>query len=130
MSDAAVTVLVSGLVTITTMVIGFMTLWIKLRYGVETKIDNNTALTTAGTLAAADNAKVAVEAANLAANKVAATEDKITKMLNGQLEERIRHIVKDCFDPLNEMVRLHAEQDEKNMAEIRSALDEMRAKLS
>ena len=34
MSDAAVSIVVTGVITLTTMVIGFLTLWIKLRYGV------------------------------------------------------------------------------------------------
>ena len=59
MSDAAVTILVAGLVNVVTMVVGFLTLWVKLRYGVEkadsiarkadlveTKLDHNTQVTT------------------------------------------------------------------------------------
>lgn len=52
MSDAAVATLVSGVVTIVTMLVGFLTLWVKLKYGVEktkdveSKVDHNTALTT------------------------------------------------------------------------------------
>lgn len=59
MSDAAIASIVTGIVTISTMVIGFLTLWIKLRYGVEKaeevatkaqdmedKIDHNTTITT------------------------------------------------------------------------------------
>lgn len=58
MSEAAITSIITGLVTITTLVIGFLTLWVKLRYGVakaetialqaesvENKIDHNTHLT-------------------------------------------------------------------------------------
>jgi len=58
MSDAAVTTIVTGFVTIVTMVIAFLTLWVKVRYGVgrveeivtktravENKIDHNTTMT-------------------------------------------------------------------------------------
>ncbi len=61
MSDAAISSLVTGLITVTTMVVGFLTLWVKLRYGtqmaekaaskaaeVEDKIDANTVLTVKG----------------------------------------------------------------------------------
>lgn len=116
----------SGLVTITTMVVGFLTLWVKLKYGVEFKIDSNTEITRAGTKVATDNAKIAAVAASAAAQKATATEDKITDMLNGQLDNKIRTIVKECFDPLSNAVSAHAGQDEKNMAEIRKALDELK----
>ena len=67
MSDAAVTSIVTGVITIASMLIGFMTLWVKVRYGidkaeaasveatkqaivkatdVEKKIDNNTVIST------------------------------------------------------------------------------------
>lgn len=58
MNDAAIANVVTGLVTITTLVVGFLTLWVKLRYGaeqaekaarkadvVERKIDYNTTKT-------------------------------------------------------------------------------------
>ena len=59
MSDAAITALVSGLVTITTIVVGFLTLWVKLKYGAEKvdyvaqKLDANTELTSEAKDAAA-----------------------------------------------------------------------------
>ena len=34
-SDSAVAILVSGLITVTTMVVGFLTLWVKLKYSAE-----------------------------------------------------------------------------------------------
>lgn len=126
MSDAAVIALITGVGTIVVTVVGFLTVWLKLRYGVEPKIDTNTEVTKAGTKAAFDNAKVAATAATAAAQKALATEDKITDLLNGQLDIRIRTIVKECFDPLSSAVSAHAEQDEKNMAEIRKALDELK----
>lgn len=51
MSDAAITSIVSGAVTVFMSLIGFFTLWAKLRYGVQKveeashKVDENTVLT-------------------------------------------------------------------------------------
>ena len=58
MSDSAVATIVAGIITVVTMVIGFLTLWVKLKYAgskaeeaadkaviVEKKIDDNTATT-------------------------------------------------------------------------------------
>lgn len=51
MSDSAVANIMTDLVTITITVVGFLTLWVKLRYGirktesVESKLDDNTAMT-------------------------------------------------------------------------------------
>lgn len=69
LSDAAIPVIVTGLVTITTVVVGFLTTWVKLKYGVdkaeeaatkaaqvEEKIDENTVISTA-----AKNAAMAAE---------------------------------------------------------------------
>ena len=126
MSDATVVALVTGLGTIVATVVGFLTLWVKLKYGVEFKIDTNTEMTRAGAKAATDHAKIAATSANAAAQKATATEDKITNMLNGQLDVRIRTVVKECFEPLEIAVQAHAEQDEKNMAEIRATLDQMK----
>lgn len=138
MSDAAIATLVTGVLSLATMVIGFLTLWIKLRYGVERtealaqktqtveyKIDTNTALTRAGTEAATENAKVAATAANEASRK----SDNIAEKLNGVLDDKIRAIVKEHTEPLMAMFRLHVEQDDKNMTEIRQALSNLRDRL-
>lgn len=59
MSDAAISSIVAGVLTLATMVIGFLTLWLKVKYGVdrvnavEGKIDHNTNLTTQAADAAA-----------------------------------------------------------------------------
>lgn len=58
MTDGAITTIVAGVITVTTMVVGFLTLWVKLKYGaekaeetaskvkvVEGKIDDNTRIT-------------------------------------------------------------------------------------
>lgn len=52
MSDAAIASIVTGLVTVTTLIVGFLTLWVKLRYGesatrkVGEKVEENTEITT------------------------------------------------------------------------------------
>lgn len=98
MSDAAVANLVSGIVTVTTLVIGFLTIWIKIKYGVENKIDTNAVLT---------------ETRNVA----------LSEQLNGKLEGRITLIVKSNTDPIIAELKLHTENDEKNSAEIKKVLD-------
>lgn len=51
MSDSAVTVIVAGVVQVVVLVVGWLTLWTRLRYGVERteavekKLDDNTATT-------------------------------------------------------------------------------------
>jgi hypothetical protein len=145
-SDGAIAALVTGAITITTMVVGFLTLWIKLKYGVdkveeaatkvkvvEAKVDDNTALTKAGTKAAATNA---LTAANTAADaKVAAitaannTQDLISQ-LNGGLDHKVHATATSHFDTLSAAVQAHAEQDDKNMTEIRQALGELRDRIT
>ena len=137
MSDAGIASIVTGIVTITTIIAGFLTLWIKLRYGVlkaeeaatkaqvvETKIDNNTKITKEGVEAAANNAQAAADAANASAAKT----DALSEQLNGKLEARITAIVKEYTEPLVVMFRVHSEQDDKNMMEIRRALGELRVR--
>lgn len=65
MSDAAITAIVSGLITITTMVIGFLTLWVKLKYGADKAEE------------ASEHAARAVVKAEEAAVKAICVEDKI-----------------------------------------------------
>lgn len=66
MSDAAIACIMTGLVNVATMLIGFLTLWVKLRYAgekadeVEKKLDDNTAITHE-VKASADKASLHVE---------------------------------------------------------------------
>ena len=110
MSDAAITTIVSGVITIVGMVIGFLTMWVKLR-GASKKIDSNTEMTRAGT-----------NAAYQASYKT----DALIDQMNGKLDGRIATIVKAHTEPIATALRLHAEQDDKNMGEIRQALVELR----
>lgn len=59
MSEAAIATIVGGCITITTMIIGFLTLWLKLKYGIEKA---ETAATTA--------AQVATRRADVVENKL------------------------------------------------------------
>lgn len=86
------------------------------------KIDANTDLTKEGTQEASTNAKIAASTARVAAVKASEMSDK----LNGSLDAKITNIVKEYFTPLESAIKLHAEQDEKNMKEIREALGELR----
>ena len=134
MTEGMLTAIVSGIITITTMVIGFLTLWIKLKYGVdkaneaavnakvvEAKIDTNTAITKSAASASITNAKIAADAASKA--KVA-TED-IARQLNGALDEKITNIVENQIKSLVSMIDSHAQQDEDNMKEIMTAISKL-----
>lgn len=138
MSDAAIAAIVTGVVTVATMVVGFLTLWVKLKYGVEKaeeavtktyaverKIDDNTVITKAASVAALTNAKAAAD------NAIEAKEasEYISKQLNGSLEQKITAIVKTHTDPITDMLKVHSEQDDKNMTEIRQALKELKDRM-
>lgn len=121
MSDAAVTILVSGLITITTMVVGFLTLWIKLKYQsqkVEDKVDANTNLTRSGTAAASINAQVAAVAAKEAAEKT----DELAKQMNGEMDRKIQKQI----EPIVVALKEHTIQDDKNMKDIFHVLEEIK----
>ena len=128
MSDTAIASLVTGIVTVTTMIIGFLTLWVKLKYGVETaekvakkteiveaKLDNNTVITKAGNMAAASAVVTATTVANAAANSI----DSIASQLNGKLEDKIISIVKSHTEPIL-----------KSVDEIRKSVSDIRNKVS
>lgn len=88
----------------------------------ERKIDENTQVTIDGTQAAKVSAKLA--AVNAAEAKV--TTDQMAAQLNGKLDLKVRDIVRETLEPFIAAFRIHAEQDEKNMLEIRTALGELR----
>ena len=103
------------------MVVGFLTLWVKMRYG-ESKIDANTELTKVGTTVAAENAMAAADRA--AEAKLAA--ENLSSQFNGVLDKRITKIVKEHIEPLVIAFKAHSEQDDHNMKEIRTALIDLR----
>lgn len=142
MSDAAVTSLVTGAVTITTLVVGFLTLWVKLKYAthqaklaaqdasnradvaakkvgvVEEKIDTNTALTRAGTEAASASAMMAASTATEAKEAALAVAAK----MNGGVDTSIEAAIKPIRDALTD----HILQYEQDMRNIRDTLAEIR----
>lgn len=100
MSDAAIANLITGVVTITTTVIAFLTLWLKLKYGVKEvggKIDHNTTITT-----------------------------EISGQLNGKLEKRIEGIVQSHTVPIENLLHDHIKQDEVALAKIDQSLKELK----
>ena len=121
MSDASIVTLVTGITTVVTTIVAFLTLWVKLQYGVDkvsNKVDDNTRLTKEGTT-------VAAIAATAAANRT----DELAKSLNGALDARIQKVVdmqiKIHIDPLLAAFKEHYEADERNMTEIRATLAQL-----
>ena len=138
MSDAAIASIVTGIVTMTTIVVGFLTLWLKLRYGegktealakkaevVENKIDNNTLLTKAAGTAAVQNAHNAAVAANETKEATQNIADTISKKLNGGLDHAIETVIK----PIREALQEHVEHNNRNMNELRAALEDLKRRV-
>lgn len=90
------------------------------------KIDDNTTITKAGTTAATVNAKIAANSANEASDKANA----LAAQLNGAMDVRISSIVKTHLEPVQSLIKDHIEQDERNMAEIRTALNNLHTKVT
>ena len=148
-SDAAVAnivaTIVTGGVTVTTLVVGFLTLWVKLRYGaqqvekaaikadvVEKKIDSNTAITKAGTEAAATNAKAAevnAKAAEVTAKEAKNATTALAKTLETKLNGGVDAAIESAVKPLRDAMLEHAIQDDANMKEIRIALDDLKRRI-
>lgn len=131
MSDAAVATVVSGVITVVGMIVGFLTMWIKLQHAgakaeeaavkaeeVEKKIDNNTAITRAGTASAASAARVAADKAI-----------ELAKQMNGALDQRIRDIVKEHTDQLVKAFTDHSEQDDRNMKDLKQVLVDLKNRI-
>ncbi len=117
MSDAAILSIVSSIITVIPMIVGFLTLWVKLRYGVEQataakentdgvkgQIDDNTAVTKAGLVVAATNAQAAVGAATEAHAAVEQMGKQLSKKLNGGIDSAIAGAV----DPIRVALAEHA----------------------
>ena len=129
MSDAAITSIIAGLITITTMVVGFLTLWVKLRYGVkevENKVDVNTAMTRAGTGAAAKAALAAATAASEAKTTTETIAESINKKFNGG---GVELMIEAAVKPLRDALTDHVIHDDECMREIRDALSDLRKRV-
>lgn len=138
MSDAAIATIVTGVCSIVTTLVGFLIVWIKLKYGVEKKadeaakkagvveqkLDDNTRITVAGAESATTNAKVAAQAATSAK----ASTEAISKKLNGGIDAAIKEGVQPVLDTLHahaDTLQTHIEDDKKVAEEIRGKFDEL-----
>lgn len=113
MSDATIAVIVSGAVQLAVAGLGFLTLWVKLRYGVEEKakelktktdlvgrkIDDNTTITVEANQAAVSSAQTAASVASAAKTAV----DRIDRKLNGGIDSSIR----EATDPIHAVLKQH-----------------------
>lgn len=126
LDTSAVAIIVTGAVNVVTMLIGFLTLWVKLKYGadkadeaakkagdVEKKVDDNTEITKVGTDRAAHNAAVA---ATVAADARAVSE-VINQKLNGGIDAAVNSV--------GDELKKHADRDEKYMAEIDAKFEKL-----
>lgn len=120
MSDSAIFTICGAVIQVALIVVGFLTLWVKLKYGaekaeqIEGKIDDNTHITRTQT-------KAATAAAVAAAKKA----DEVNAKLNGGVDDAIRKAI----EPVSRALADHAETDEKNMAGILRAIGELSAKV-
>ncbi len=111
MTDAAVATIVSGAITIAGMIVGFLTMWFKVKYtnqSVEEKVDANTRVTKEGTTEATEHAKVAAEAAN----SVSMTTQSIDRKLNGGLHSAIHAAI----DPVRAAMEEHKQELNEKMS--------------
>ncbi len=92
MSDAAIATLVTGLITITTMIVGFLTMWVKFRYGHE-QIEEGLAANRAETRNGNDRAEKHALRAESTATEVKATahdtKEAVVGKLNGGIDAAI-----------------------------------------
>lgn len=142
MSDAAIATLASAAITIVTMLTGFFTLWIKLKYNVKeaakevgskvddvnTKVDHNTEITKQGAKEAVNNAK---EAAGVAKEAKEAAKE-MSKKLNGGIDTAIEAAIKPIRDALTDIaVKFdeHVAADNRNLEWVRKSLDDLHRKI-
>lgn len=99
MSDGAVASLVSALVTVTTMVIGFLTLWVKLKYGTrmaeEAAVHAQTAVVKAEETASAVSSKLDENTALTVEAKEAATKASEHAVSCDEEKAEIRKLLSD-----------------------------------
>lgn len=96
MSDAAIATIAAAAVTITTMVIGFLSLWVKLKYGVQ-QVKEASDKAEEAARAASEKAKTVEEKLDANTNttkSVDAKTDTIVKQTNGAMM-RLTSLVED-----------------------------------
>src|SRR5436190_278087 len=112
------------------MVVGFLTLWVKLKYGadkveetaskvevVEKKLDMNTQITRAGTVEAAINAQEAVKSAIEAKDTATETREVVLAHMNGGVAQQVA----EALAPIHQALAEHTRHDDRLMEEIRLA---------
>lgn len=87
MSDAAITTIVSGFVQVVVLVVGFLTLWVKLKYGVEKAERSATAAATK-----AHEVEQKLDANTVTTQAVSDKADTIVSQTNGTMDQ-LRMIV-------------------------------------
>lgn len=89
MSDATIVTVVTGIVTVTTMVVGFLTLWLKLKYGVDKAEQAATKAEHAATKAAskAEVVEGKLDANTATTNAVDCKADTIVSQTNGTMND-------------------------------------------
>lgn len=120
MSDAAVASIVGGVITIVTLVVGFLTLWVKLKYGV-TKLEEAAKTGAENKLAVAENTQLT--------RRNTSAVDNVASQLNGALDDKVTRIIKDHTEPLVKAFEAHNRQDQANMDRIETAIKELSTKL-
>ena len=141
MSDAATASIMTGIVTITGLVVGFLTIYVRLKYGekrsedrasalekktddVSKKVDNNTVITKAVSVVAAKNAKVAAEAAIIAAETTKEINEH-TREISGKLNGGVDSAIRTIINPVQKALEEHAAQDDKALMEAHTKIDEL-----
>lgn len=130
MSEAAITVIVAGMVQVALAFIAYLTLRSKLQYGiqkaeeistkadsVEAKVDDNTHITKTSANVSVANARAAVATATEARNAAVDARtvvDNINRKLNGGIDSAIQQAI----DPIRKKLEDHAEVDERNVKEV------------
>lgn len=124
LSDAAVASIVTGFITIIGMVIGFLKLWVDIKYGVKkkveeasSKIDQNTLITQAGT----QKAVLTADRAATTAETTKATVEDISRKLNGSMDE----VISTAIAPIVKTIEEHAASDDKYMREINTRFEHL-----
>jgi hypothetical protein len=105
MSDAGIATIVSGAVTVATMVVGFLTLWVKVRYGFDRS----------------EEAKNRIEGK---VDATATTALEVNKKLNGGVDSSVKEAMRPMVDRLND----HANRInnlEQKMALLRESMDSL-----
>lgn len=104
MSDAAITIVVAGVVQVAVITAGFLTLWVKLRYGVEEARKSAVKAEESATVAA-DKVQVVerkIDANTATTEAVNNKADTIVDQTNGNLDQ-LRSLVEKISERVNKL---------------------------